>query len=183
MNSMEAFRANLLAEYMTNAVKMADKVFKKIKYLEFEGLFKVKGEYRAICKKGIAFDQILSCELSNGAKKWLVKEIDQINWKIARFTLNKLNELYGLSLQLNEEWDLATTSDHEKIFLSFQLSVEVESEEWQSLSESIQNEIRIVFDAIDNAKYFLHSIDSYFVIDDEGVPVDVEYKNHLMARL
>lgn len=182
MTSFEAFRANTLANFITSAVKIVEKIEKKIRYLEFENLFRVKGDFITLFEKNTAFDEALKLQLSPNANKWLKKEHEIINWKIGALTLKKINQLYSTDLKLEENWDLATTGDKEKIFLSFQLDINTEDTNWDNLDEVTQREIKIIFDAVDNSKYFLHSIDSYF-IDSEDNLVDVEYKNHLIARL
>ncbi len=182
MTSLEAFRVKTLANFTTMAVKTVDKIEKKIKYLEFEDLFKVKGKFVTLFSKNTAFDEVLNQELSIDATKWLSKEPDIINWKIGALTLKKINQLFSTNLQLYEHWDLAITYDQEKVFLSFQLDIDSDDAIWDNLDEQTQKEIKIIFDAIDNAKYFLHSIDSYF-IDSECNLIDIDYKNHLIARL
>jgi hypothetical protein len=176
------FRANIIAEYTTKAVKIADKIYKKIFYLEYDGLFKVNGNFIRICEKGTAFDQSQDITLSDDARKWLRSDQDIINWKIGAFTLSKINELFNINLEPQEVWDLAKMSDNEKTLVAFQLTIDTDSNKWDALDEQTQMEVRIIFDAIDNPKYFLHSIDSYFLSSDDQVPVDMDYRNHLIAR-
>ncbi len=182
MTSFEAFRANTIANFISSAVKIVEKIEKKIKYLEFENLFRVRGELVTLFGKNTALDEALKLQLSFDANKWLKKEHEIINWKIGALTLQKINQLYSTDLKLEENWDLAIARDKEKIFLSFQLDINTDDNNWNELDEVTQREIKIIFDAVDNSKYFLHSIDSYF-IDSEDNLVDVEYKNHLIARL
>lgn len=183
MNKLEAFRANLISNAISNAVRTVDKISKKMNLIELDGLFKVKSKYATLCPKGKAFDMILEVKLSPIAEKWLKNESDAINWKTGAFILNRINELYGLELKLNEEWDIATLPDSEQLFTGFQLSVDIEDKAWHSLDEATQREIRIIFDAIDNHKYFMYSLETYFQTSDESIPVDTDYMNHLKARL
>jgi hypothetical protein len=182
MKSIDEFRLNLIADYTTQAVKAAERIRKKVKLLEFEKLYKVKGEFINLCEKDTAFDSILDIELSSEASRWLNKDIDIIYWKIGAFVIYRINQLYGTNLKLNVEWDLAQMPDNEMIFVGYGLSVKMDGFDWENLEESHQREIRIIFDSIDNSKYFLHTITGYFTNDNNEIAEEF-YLNHLKARL
>jgi hypothetical protein len=145
-------------------------------------MFKIKGEYAKLTGAGDSLDKILSVELSDDAKRWLRRKTDKVNWQIGAFVLETINEIYGLKLILFEDWDLATMSDNEFLFMNVQLSIKMDDVSFLELDETMRREVRIIFDAIDNPKYFLHSIDGYFFPDSDG-NIDIDYKNHLLARL
>ncbi|MCX7737014.1 MAG: hypothetical protein N2319_09900 [Candidatus Kapabacteria bacterium] len=183
MKTVDDFRIKLIADYTSQAVRKADKISKKIAYLEFDGLFRVKGEYVQLCQKGTAFPEIVDIPLSPDASKWIYDEVDQMHWKIGYYLISKINELYDTDLLMFEDWEFARFEDDEAICVNFILSVKMDDPVWIALDENTQREIRIIFDAIDNSKYFLHSIDSYFYSESLQQEVDVDYKNHLKARL
>jgi hypothetical protein len=183
MKTVDDLRIKLIADYTSQAVRKADKISKKIKYLEFEDLFKVNNEYVQICQKGTAFEEILNIRMSEIAEKWLYDEVDQFHWRIGCFTLKQINKLFKTDLVMFEDWEFARLEDGEAICINYILSVKMDDPVWIDLDENNQREIRIIFDAIDNSKYFLHSIDSYFYSEKDNIDVDSDYKNHLKARL
>lgn len=183
MKTVDDFRIKLIADYTSQAVRNADKISKKIAYLEFDGLFRVKGEYVQLCPKGTAFQEIVNIPLSPDASKWIYDEVDQMHWKIGYYLISKINNLYDTDLLMFEDWEFARFDDDEAICVNFILSVKMDDPVWIALDENTQREIRIIFDAVDNSKYFLHSIDSYFYSESLQKEVDIDYKNHLRARL
>lgn len=182
MNTFNEFRVELIAEYTSDAVRTADRIQKKINLLEFNGLFRINEKYVRISEKDTAFNEIGKIKLSKDAERWLTDNVDILEWQISAFTLKKINTMFKTKLKLFEFWDLAETIDSETILIGFQNSIDIEDVNWLNLDESTQNDIRIIFDAIDNSKYFLHSIDGYFPFN-EGIMQDRDYYNHLLARL
>ncbi len=182
MNTFELFRMKLMSDNMSKAVRTADKIEKKIQSLELNGLFRVKGKYVTLCDKGTAFGKIRQIELNGEAKKWLVKDEDIIKWQTAVFSLLLINDFFDLDLELAQDWDIAMLRDKEPLFFNVMLSINDNVESWTNLDPITQREVMIIFDAIDNSKYFIHSINRYFT-DPEGNDIDQDYKNHLLARL
>ncbi len=182
MENPDNFRSRLIADYISRAVRIADRIQKKINILEFDRLFKVNGEYITISPKDKAYAEIRKMPLSPEAKKWLNEEKDIVNWQTGAYTMKRINELFDLNLRMFEDWDLAQMRDNELFYKNVMLAVDRDDENYNALDEDTRREVRIIFDAVDNSKYFIYGIKGYFSKD--GIEfVDEEYMNHLKARL